>query len=35
MIQKTKEKNLATMPSNTFSMASQKVLEGFVKIGGK
>lgn len=29
MIQKTKEKNLATMPSNTFSTASQKVLEGF------
>ena len=34
MIQKTKEKNLATKPSDTFWKAIEKVLDGFVKNGG-
>lgn len=35
MIQKTKEKNLAAKPSDTFWKAMEKVLEGLEKIGGK
>jgi hypothetical protein len=33
-IQKTKEEILATKPRNTFWIAIEKVLEGFVKIRG-
>jgi len=34
-IQKTKEKKLVAKPSDTFWKANEKVLDGFVKNGGK